>query len=57
MRLKSLSLQDTAEVRKLSDFFLRVGEGTEPENENHMIHFVQRFEVPGGSAADLFTAV
>ena len=57
MRLKSLSLQDSAEVRKFSDFLLRVGEGTEPENENHMIHLDQRFEVPGGSAADLVTAV
>ena len=57
MRLKSLSLQDSAEVRKFSDFLLRVGEGTEPENENHMIHFDQRFVVPGGSAADLVTAV
>ena len=57
MRLKSLSLQDSAEVRKFSDFLLRVGEGTEPENENHMIHLDQRFVVPGGSAADLVTAV
>ena len=57
MRLKSLSSQDSAEIRNFSDFLLRVGEGTEPENENHMIHLDQRFVVPGGSAADLVTAV
>ena len=57
MHLKSLSIQDSAEVRKFSDFLLRVGEGTEPENENHIIHLDQRFVVPGGSAANLVTAV
>ena len=57
MRLKSLSLQDSSEFCKFSDFLLRVGEGTEPENENHMIHLDQRFVVPGGSAADFVTAV
>ena len=57
MRLKFLSLKDSAEVRKISDSLLRVGEGTEHENENHMIHLDQRFVVPGGSDADLVTAV
>ena len=57
MHLKSLSLQDSAEVCNFSDFLLRVGEGTKSENENHMIHLDQRFVVPGGSAADSVTTV
>ena len=55
MRLKYLSLQASAEVRKFSDFLLRIGESTKSEYENHMIHLNQRFVVPGGSAADLVT--
>ena len=55
MHLKYLSLQDSAEVRKFSDFLLRVGESAKPEYENHMIHLNQRFVVPDGSAADLVT--
>ena len=34
-----------------------VGEGTEPENENNMIHLPQPFVVRGNSIGDLITAV
>ena len=37
MRLRKLSSQDSLEVSEFSNFLLRVGEGTEPEDENQMI--------------------
>ena len=47
MRLRTLLLQDALEVSKFSNFLLRVGEGTEPEDDNQMIHIDNKFVVPG----------
>ena len=53
MRLQSLDHQDSAEVRNFSEFLLRVGEGTEPENDSNMIHFDAKYVVRGETIADL----
>ena len=53
MRLQSLDQQDSAEVSNFSDFLLRVGEGTEPENESNMIHLDSKYVVRGQTIADL----
>ncbi|KAI6652436.1 ATP-dependent DNA helicase PIF1-like [Oopsacas minuta] len=37
-RAQSLDQHDSVEVSNFSDFLLRVGEGTEPENESNMIY-------------------
>ena len=57
MRLQTLLLQYPLEVSKFSNFLLRVGEGTEPEDNNHMIHIDNKFVVPGDSIKDLVTLV
>ena len=46
MRLRKFSSQDSLEVNEFSNFLLRVGEGTEPEDENQMIHIEPKFVVP-----------
>ena len=38
MRLQTLLSQDALEVSKFSNFLLIVGETTEPEDDNQMIH-------------------
>ena len=43
MRLQTLLSQDALEVSKFSNFLLRVGEGTEPEDDNQMIHIDNKF--------------
>ena len=57
MRLQTLLSQDALEVSKFSNFLLRVGEGTEPEDDNQMIHIDNKFVVPGDSITDLVTSV
>ena len=57
MRLQTLSSQAAHEVSKFSNFLLRVGEGTEPEDDNQMIHIDNKFVVPGDSIKDLVTSV
>ena len=57
MRLRKLSSQDSLEVSELCKFILRVGEGTEPEDENQMIHIDPRFVVPGNDISGLVSAV
>ena len=57
MSLQTLSSQDAHEVSKLSNFLLRVGEGTEPEDDNQLIHIDNKFVVPGDSIKDLVTSV
>ena len=53
MRLQSLDHQDSVEVRKFSELLLRVGEGTEPENESNMIHLDAKYVVRGENIANL----
>ena len=43
MRLQSLDHQNSAKVSNFSDFLLRVGEDTEPENESSMIHLNSKY--------------
>ena len=57
MRLQRLSSQDSVEVSEFSDFLLRVGEGTEPHNEENMVHINEKFLVRGETFADLVTAI
>ena len=57
MRLRKLSSQDSLEVSEFSNFLLRVGEGTELEDENHMIHIDDKFVVPGNDISDLVSSV
>ena len=57
MRLQTLSSQAAHEVSKFSNFLLRVGEGTEPEDDNQMIHIDNKFVVPGDSIKDLVTCL
>ena len=49
MRLRMDSCQDHEEVSNLSDLLLRVGEGTEPHDENNMIHLDHKYVVRGES--------
>ena len=56
MRLRNLSSDDTSQVNDFSKFLLRVGEGTEPEDENHMIHVDHKFVVAGESVSNFFAA-
>ena len=51
MRLQSL--QDPVEVSEFSNLLLRVGEGTEPENESNMIHLDAKYVVRGENIANL----
>ena len=57
MRLQTLSSHDASEFSEFSNFLLRVGEGTEPEDFNQMIHIDTRYIIPGNSIADLVTSV
>ena len=57
MRLQRLSSQDSVEVSEFSDFLLRVGEGTEPQNEEDMVHINEKFIVNGETFADLATTI
>ena len=57
VRLQTLLSQDALEVSKFSKFLLRVGEGTEPEDDNQMIYIDNKFVVPGDSIKDLVTSV
>ena len=57
MRLRNLSSNDASQVNDFSIFLLRVGEGTEAEDENHMIHILDHtFVVAGESVSDLVAA-
>ena len=56
MRLRNLSSNDASQVSDFSKFLLRIGEGTEPEDENHMIHVDHKFVVAGESVSDLVAA-
>ena len=44
-------------MSEFSDFLLRVGEGTEPHNEENMVHINEKFLVRGETFADLATAI
>ena len=55
--LQILSFHEVSEVNEFSNFLLRVGEGTEPEDENQMIHIDTKYIIPGDSIADLVTSV
>lgn len=44
-------------VSEFSNILLRVGEGTEPEDDNQMIHIDTRYIIPGNSIADLVTSL
>ena len=57
MRLHTLLAQDSHEVSEFSKFLLRVGEGTEPENSNEMIHIDRKYVVPGDKICDLVSSV
>ena len=57
MRLRIISSQDSLEVSEFSNFLLRVGEGTELEDEDHMIHIDDKFIVPGNDISDLVSSV
>ena len=57
MRLQRLSSEDSVEVSEFSDFLLRVGEGTEPQNEDNMVHINEKFIVDGETFADLATTI
>ena len=57
MRLQTLSSHDASEVSELSNFLLRVGEGTEPEDDNKMIHIDTRYIMAGNSIGDLVNSV
>ena len=57
MRLQILAFHEVSEVSEFSNFLLRVGEGTEPEDENQMIHIDTKYIIPGDSIADLVTSV
>ena len=57
MRLQRLSSQDSVEVSEFSDFLLRVGEGTEPHNEDDMVHINEEFIVRGETFAYLATTI
>ena len=57
MRLRKLSSQDSLEVSEFCNFLLRVGEGTEPEDENQMIHIDPKFVVPGNDISGSVSAV
>ena len=46
MRLQTLSSQDAHEVSKFNNHLLMVREGTEPEDDNQMIHIDNKFVVP-----------
>ena len=43
--------------REFSNFLLRGGEGTYPEDENQMIHIDTKYIIPGDSIADLVISV
>ena len=51
--LQSLDYQDSVEVSKFSELLLRVGEGTETENESKMIHLDAKYVVRGENFANL----
>ena len=57
MRLQILSFHEVSEVSEFSNFLLGVGEGTEPEDENQMIHIDTKYIIPGDSIADLVASV
>ena len=57
MRLQILSFHEVSEVSDFSTFLLRVGEGTEPEDGNQMIHIDTKYTIPGDSIADLVASV
>ena len=57
MWLQILSFHEVSEVSEFSNFLLRVGEGTEPEDENQMIHIDTKYIIPGDSIGDLVTSV
>ena len=56
MQLRNLSSNDASQVSDFSKFLLRVGEGTEPEDEIHMINVDHKFVVAGESISDLVAA-
>ena len=57
MRLQKVCSQESLEVSEFSDFLLRVGEGTEHENENQLIHIDKKFVVPGDHVSGLVSSV
>ena len=57
MRLQNLSSREVSEVSEFSNFLLRVGEGTEPEDENQMVHIDTKYIIPGDFIEDLVTSV
>ena len=57
MRLQRLSSHHSVEVSEFSDFLLGVGEGTEPHNEDNMVHINEKFIVRGETFADLATTI
>ena len=53
MRLQILSSREVSEVSEFSNFLLRAGEGTEPEDENQMVHIDTKYIIPGDSICRL----
>ena len=56
IRFRNISSVDACQVSYFSKFLSRVGEGTEPEDESHMIHVDCKFIVAGESVSDLVAA-
>ena len=56
IRLQNLSNHDVLEV-EFSNFLLKVGEGTQLEDVNQMIHKDDTFIVPGNNISDLVASV
>ena len=57
MHLRMDSWQDHEEMSNFSDLLLRVEEGTEPHDENNMIHLDHKYVVRGEYIGDLATAI
>ena len=57
MRLQNLSNHDAFEVSEFLILLLKVGEGTQPEDVNQMIHIDDKLVVPGGNISDFVASV
>ena len=57
IRLQNLSNHDALEVSEFSNFLLKVGKRTQPEDVNQMIHIDDKFIVPGNNISHLVASV
>ena len=53
----TINMRPQTQDTELSNFLLRVGEGTEPQDCNQMIHIDNKYIISGNSIADLVTSV